>query len=378
MPTVHDDSDATDIIMSESHDTKGMKRMHSSDAATDADDESAVVVLKKPRGRPPKVASEVFPVSKRAKKSKQKAGSSKGNKDSDKPGVCDAGVQTDFSLFCSLCSFNHSTTRGQSSDDVNVQAANSKELRDSIATCVKAQLVPVALQFDNLQQNIQREMDEMKAMKTAVEKFAATLSAFAESNSAGDLHIDWSSAPNDADQQEAGFAPAAAANHRGRRQAQRHAELKRDVVASMYVDMDLKQRRAKNIIVSGVPYGYDDFSYVTNLLAEEFNLHYIPTVSCRRIGKQVDGRVQLLLVTLESRQDADYFVANAKMLRKSHDPVVKCNVFISADLTPAEAKAAYDIRCRRRQMNERNQHTENLSLSGPSGSAGGSRGDGRH
>ena len=97
--------------------------------------------------------------------------------------------------------------------------------------------------------------------------------------------------------------------------------------------------------------------YVTNLLAEEFDLHYIPTVSCRRIGKQVDNRLQPLLVTLESNEDAAYLVANARVLRRSCDLMVKQNVFVSADLTPAEAKAAYEIRRRRRELAERNQHT---------------------
>ena len=60
---------------------------------------------------------------------------------------------------------------------------------------------------------------------------------------------------------------------------------------------------------------------------------------------------------MESIEDAAYLVANARVLRRSRDEMVKQTVFVSADLTPAEAKAAYDIRCRRRQFNERNQHS---------------------
>jgi hypothetical protein len=124
----------------------------------------------------------------------------------------------------------------------------------------------------------------------------------------------------------------------------------------MYVDMDLKQRRARNIIVSGLPYCDDDLRAVGDLLAEEFRLKHIPVVICRRIGRRVANRVRLLLVTLESREDADYFVANAKKLRGSYDAYVQDHVFISADLTPAEAKAAYELRCRRREK-ERRQYS---------------------
>jgi len=43
-------------------------------------------------------------------------------------------------------------------------------------------------------------------------------------------------------------------------QSQSSAVNSRDVVASMYVDMELKQRRANNIVMSGVPYSNDDFT----------------------------------------------------------------------------------------------------------------------
>lgn len=127
-------------------------------------------------------------------------------------------------------------------------------------------------------------------------------------------------------------------------------QLKEDILASMYIDMDLKQRRANNIIISGLPHKSprDDLHAVTRLLTDEFDLRHEPAVSCRRVGRHVDGRIQPLLVTMESRQDADYVISSAKLLRRSRDPSVREHVFISADLTPAEARAAYEVRCRRR------------------------------
>ena len=91
---------------------------------------------------------------------------------------------------------------------------------------------------------------------------------------------------------------------------------------------------------------------------------------CRRIDRQTDERLQPLLVTLES-PNTSYLVANARLLHGSRDQLVRQNVFISADLTPAEAKAAYEIRCRRR---ERNDHIQRHDPSVTAFSAG----DGSH
>jgi hypothetical protein len=149
-----------------------------------------------------------------------------------------------------------------------------------------------------------------------------------------------------------------------RRETDASSQLKQDVLASMYVDMDLKQRRARNIIVSGLPYNDDDFRAVGDLLVEEFSLQHLPIVSCKRIGRRIENRVQPLLVTMETREDADYFVANAKLLRDSWSPVVSECVFISADLTPAESKAAYELRCRRREMLQRGQDSTSNQFTG--------------
>ena len=71
---------------------------------------------------------------------------------------------------------------------------------------------------------------------------------------------------------------------------------------------------------------------------------------CKRIGKVIPEKSQSLLVTLESLDHANIIQSNAKILRKSVNDFVRDNVFINADLTKAEAAAAYEERCRRRQL----------------------------
>jgi len=270
--------------------------------------------------------------------------------------------------------------------EMSEMLSHDDALSDTVMTCIKALLTPISSHVHSLQK-------EMENIKAAVEQLSSSISVLANS----DIHesqdssvaTDSSSSVSDDDGHDGFVASSAATKKRQKKkernerrrqsrdvmtkqsqsQSQPSVEMSRDVVASMYVDIELKQRRAKNIVMSGVPYSNDDFTYVTNLLAEEFNWHYIPTTSCRRIGRQVDTRVQPLLVTFECREDASYLVANARHLRESRDPAVRHNVYISADLTPAEAKAAYEIRCRRRESTQRgrDQHSSINPTAGTSG-----------
>jgi len=278
--------------------------------------------------------------------------------------MTEAGTQTDVS---------QAWSSDISSDlsDLPCLAPAEAALSTTMMSCIKALLAPVSVHVYSLQ----KEIDEMKS---ALTRLSSSLTSFVH-----DVPLAASEAANetisdDGHEGDVGFVPATASTRRrqlrfernerndrhltrGQMQSERRvaetsqAELSRDAVASMYVDMELKQRRARNIVVRGMPYNNDDFSYDTNLLADEFDLRYIPTVSCMRIGKRDDGRdgrVQPLLVTLESRQDAAYLIANARILHQSCDTTVRQNVYISADLSPAEAKAAYDLRCRCRELNE--------------------------
>ena len=127
-----------------------------------------------------------------------------------------------------------------------------------------------------------------------------------------------------------------------------------DAVTAMYVDLRRKQQRSNNIVISGLENSDNDAAVVTKLLEEEFgcDTELWPGVSvarCQRLGKLQDNKLQPLLVTLDSRDQAEYYVKNARYLRHSNNQEVKRSVYINADLTPSEAKAAYELRMERKR-----------------------------
>ena len=134
--------------------------------------------------------------------------------------------------------------------------------------------------------------------------------------------------------------------------------IKEDVMTAMYVDLEDKQRRATNIIVSGLQpeVSLSDSASVCRMLSDEFDwveTELLCTIkSCRRIGKFQLDKIQPLLIIFNSSEIAAQFIANAKLLRQSRDPVIREKIFISADLTPSEARAAYELRQRRRDRRQ--------------------------
>ena len=135
-----------------------------------------------------------------------------------------------------------------------------------------------------------------------------------------------------------------------------------DAVTAMYLDQKRKQQRANNIIISGLPNSDNDTKTVTDLLRSEFEWDFpdgpgLNATTCRRIGRREDNKIQPLLVTLIDSHQSDYFIKNAKFLRASSDQMVQSSVFINADLTPSEARAAYELRLLRRQRRQQSvQH----------------------
>jgi len=127
-------------------------------------------------------------------------------------------------------------------------------------------------------------------------------------------------------------------------------KFQRSVVSAVYTDLQEKQRRSNNIIISGLKNTeyQDERAVVSGMICDEFNRN-VTVKYCRRLGKKTTGRTQNLLVTLSSADDATFLVRNARMLRQSENDFVRSNIFINADLTPAEALAAYEARCVRRQ-----------------------------
>ena len=110
-------------------------------------------------------------------------------------------------------------------------------------------------------------------------------------------------------------------------------------------------RRSHNVVISGLPEveGRVDVEIVGELF--ERNLPIKPLLdlnSCKRVGKEVAGRPRKLLVALRSATVAKDLLKCAKELRNSSDTAVKDSVYINKDLSPEEAKAAYELRVKRR------------------------------
>ena len=125
-------------------------------------------------------------------------------------------------------------------------------------------------------------------------------------------------------------------------------------VTAMYTDQRRRQQRASNIIISGFSQTDNDAAAVTELLRSEFEWDLsdwpgVSVTSCRRLGRHQESKIQPLLVTLNRSHQDGYYVKNAKILRGSSNEAVRDFVYINADLTPSEARAAYELRLQRRE-----------------------------
>jgi len=141
-------------------------------------------------------------------------------------------------------------------------------------------------------------------------------------------------------------------------------------VTAMYIDLKKKQQRSSNIIISGLPTSENDAKSVIELLRSEFECDVedwpgVSVIRCKRLGKQQSNKMQPLLVTLGSRDQAAYFIKNARYLRSSNVTAVRDAIYINPDLTAPEAKAAYELRLKRKQRQQREQNKSGQQLDQP-------------
>lgn len=128
--------------------------------------------------------------------------------------------------------------------------------------------------------------------------------------------------------------------------------IRESVVAAVYVDKAASDRRSSSFIVSGLPPSpsADDKKLVADLCHRDLGVR--PDITAiKRLGHPRPSAPQPLLVHVKQSDEAQHIIRHARSLRQSSDNFTQLNVFINANLTKAEAKAAYDIRCRRRQSN---------------------------
>lgn len=116
------------------------------------------------------------------------------------------------------------------------------------------------------------------------------------------------------------------------------------VLMAVEVEKMERAKRQRNVIITGLSQvtGSSDEELVLKLC--EDHLTTKPRlIACQRIGRQAVGVPRRLKVTLDSDMAAENLILSSHLLRESHDDVVK-KIFINRDLTPMEAKMAYDSR----------------------------------
>ena len=130
------------------------------------------------------------------------------------------------------------------------------------------------------------------------------------------------------------------------------------------------ERRKRNVVITGLPEpnsdiddNVEDDKEADNIAFNKFCEEYLsvkPVLArsgCMRLGKRNGQRPRRLLVRLTSESSAASLLAAAKSLRQSEDTYVATNVYINADLTPLEAKLAYEKRQARRDRRRANMTT---------------------
>jgi len=223
---------------------------------------------------------------------------------------------------------------------VNVGAACTADSLLRQSTNNSTQTSDVA--SDSLREEIHRLREVVTALSAKVDELMSLL-----------LPVNFPAAPqSDVIEPQPTSYAAVVADSRSNAKPRDHTS--QDAVTAMYVDLRRKQQRTNNIVITGLQNSDNDAALVTELLQEEFGCdeEMWPGVSvarCQRLGRKQDNKLQPLLVTLDSRDQAEYYIKNARYLRNSNNQEIKRNVYINADLTPPEAKAAYELRMERKR-----------------------------
>jgi len=108
-------------------------------------------------------------------------------------------------------------------------------------------------------------------------------------------------------------------------------------------------KRKSNVIVSGL---VEDESVDDTVAFQQLCEDYLEckplVVSCLRLGQRTQDKPRRLLVRLREERTALSLLQSSRRLRSASDDVVR-TVYINKDLTPAEAKLAFEERQKRRQ-----------------------------
>ena len=125
-------------------------------------------------------------------------------------------------------------------------------------------------------------------------------------------------------------------------------------VTAFYVDKAEAERRESSFIISGLlpSQSSSDGDLVSALCQEELGLS-LDVAFTKRLRKVIPDKVQPLLVYVKHVDQAKLVISSARRLRSSSQPYTRDHVYINANLTKAASRAAYELRCRRRQAESR-------------------------
>jgi hypothetical protein len=140
------------------------------------------------------------------------------------------------------------------------------------------------------------------------------------------------------------------------------------LIAAVYNDQTESRRRESSLIITGFSEDQQssDTEQFQDLCRDEFNMQPA-IVSTRRLGRVQPNRSRPLLVVTRTVDQAQQLITAAKQLRQSTKQSVRDNVYISRNLTKAEAEAAYQSRVRRRQAAARTNKIPALPQDGAGG-----------
>ena len=115
-------------------------------------------------------------------------------------------------------------------------------------------------------------------------------------------------------------------------------------LTEVHKEQVIAQNRKKNVVSGMIPIiGMSDAELFQKLCCLHSNIT-VDVVNSRRLGKPGGSKQQPLLVTLGHVEQAADVLASALELRYTYDDQIKRSIFINADLTPTEARVAFELR----------------------------------
>ena len=127
-----------------------------------------------------------------------------------------------------------------------------------------------------------------------------------------------------------------------------------DVLSAVHAEFNSISKRALDIVVTGLPPSNiaSDADQFVELCFSCLDIN--PRVkSTFRLGTPKKGKIQPLLITLNSTNEVGSILAVAKNLRSTRcPPFVRQNIFFNKNMTKAESLAAYNERMKRRNKKQ--------------------------